>query len=181
MRLTSMNGIRRRDRTLVFRLSQDEYESLLAATSQGGGRSVSDFIRTAVLATMENGADHKSTPHACAKSNSASAGWKAYLGFSRRGHEGAAGGYSRNRRAGLSITMLRCGNRLMEEVGSENLPVAEAGRRRSGGGLGLRRAGVDPHRARGSRRHHSSAAASKTASRLPVCFRASWSRASRLR
>ena len=56
-----MTSIRRRDRTMVFRLSQDEYESLLEATSQNGGRSVSDFIRTAVLATVENGMDHKST------------------------------------------------------------------------------------------------------------------------
>ena len=56
-----MTSIRRRDRTMVFRLSQDEYESLLQATSQNGGRSVSDFIRTAVLATVENGMDHKST------------------------------------------------------------------------------------------------------------------------
>jgi predicted DNA-binding protein len=56
-----MTSIRRRDRTMVFRLSQDEYESLLRATSQNGGRSVSDFIRTAVLATVENGMDHKST------------------------------------------------------------------------------------------------------------------------
>jgi hypothetical protein len=56
-----LTTVRRRDRTLVFRLSQDEYESLLTATSQGGGR-VSDFIRTAVMATIENGADHKSTP-----------------------------------------------------------------------------------------------------------------------
>jgi hypothetical protein len=54
--------MRRRDRTLVFRLSQDEYESLLTATTLGGGRSVSDFIRTAVMSTIENGADHKSTP-----------------------------------------------------------------------------------------------------------------------
>jgi hypothetical protein len=57
-----MTPIRKRDRTLVFRLSQDEYESLLAATMQGGGRSVSDFIRTAVLSTIESGPDHKSTP-----------------------------------------------------------------------------------------------------------------------
>ena len=57
-----MTTVRRRDRTLVFRLSQDEYESLLTATTQGGGRSVSDFIRTAVMATIENGADHKTTP-----------------------------------------------------------------------------------------------------------------------
>jgi len=56
-----MTALRRRDRTMVFRLSQDEYESLLQATSQNGGRSVSDFIRTAVLATVENGMDHKST------------------------------------------------------------------------------------------------------------------------
>jgi len=56
-----MTAMRRRDRTMVFRLSQDEYESLLQATSQNGGRSVSDFIRTAVLATVENGMDHKST------------------------------------------------------------------------------------------------------------------------
>jgi predicted DNA-binding protein len=47
---------------MVFRLSQEEYESLLAATSERGGRSVSDFIRTAVLATVENGLDHESTP-----------------------------------------------------------------------------------------------------------------------
>jgi hypothetical protein len=53
--------MRRRDRTLVFRMSQDEYESLLAATTQGGGRSVSDFIRTAVLSTIESGPDHQST------------------------------------------------------------------------------------------------------------------------
>jgi hypothetical protein len=57
-----MTPMRKRDRTLVFRLSQDEYESLLAATNQGGGRSVSDFIRTAVMSTIENGPDHKSTP-----------------------------------------------------------------------------------------------------------------------
>ena len=57
-----MSMIRRRDRTMVFRLSQDEYESLLSATSQAGGRSVSDFIRTAVMATIESGTDHTSTP-----------------------------------------------------------------------------------------------------------------------
>jgi hypothetical protein len=57
-----LTTVRRRDRTLVFRLSQDEYNSLLIATSQGGGRSVSDFIRTAVMTTIESGADHKSTP-----------------------------------------------------------------------------------------------------------------------
>ena len=57
-----MTPMRRRDRTLVFRLSQDEYESLVIATSQRGERSVSDFIRTAVLATVESGTDHKSTP-----------------------------------------------------------------------------------------------------------------------
>src|SRR5271168_1698126 len=62
MNLRTMTGIRRRDRTMVFRLSQDEYEALLAATSECGGRSVSDFIRTAVLATVENGPDQKSTP-----------------------------------------------------------------------------------------------------------------------
>lgn len=56
-----MTAMRRRDRTMVFRLSQDEYESLLQATSQNGGRSVSEFIRTAVLTTVENGMDHRST------------------------------------------------------------------------------------------------------------------------
>jgi hypothetical protein len=66
MNIASVNGIRngnqRRDRTLVFRVSQGEYESLVVATSESGGRSVSDFIRTAVMATVENGVDHKSTP-----------------------------------------------------------------------------------------------------------------------
>lgn len=55
-----MTPMRKRDRTLVFRLSQDEYESLLAATTQYG-RSLSDFIRTAVMSTIENGGDQKST------------------------------------------------------------------------------------------------------------------------
>lgn len=54
-----MNANRRRDRTMVFRLSQDEYESLLQATSQNGGRSVSEFIRTAVLSSIEGGLDAK--------------------------------------------------------------------------------------------------------------------------
>ena len=57
-----MNMMRRRDRTLVFRLSQDEYQSLVVATSQSGGRSVSDFIRTAVMTTIETGTDPKATP-----------------------------------------------------------------------------------------------------------------------
>ena len=65
MNLASFNGARgmqRRDRTLVFRLSQHEYDRLVVAASEAGGRSVSDFIRTAVLATIETGVDHKATP-----------------------------------------------------------------------------------------------------------------------
>ena len=48
---------------------------------------------------------------------------------------------------------------LMEDAGKANLPCAEARRRRSGRRLGLRRAGVDAHRSRRNRRHHSPAAA----------------------
>jgi uncharacterized protein (DUF1778 family) len=57
-----MNTVRRRDRTMVFRLSQDEYESLLSAAITSGGRSISDFIRSAVMATVENGPEHQTTP-----------------------------------------------------------------------------------------------------------------------
>jgi hypothetical protein len=47
-----MIASRRRDRTLVFRLNQAEYDRLVAAARSRGDRSVSEFIRIAVLGAI---------------------------------------------------------------------------------------------------------------------------------
>lgn len=38
-----------RNRIVIFRLTEDEYERLEAACSEGGARSLSDFARSKVL------------------------------------------------------------------------------------------------------------------------------------
>ena len=43
---------RRRDRTLVFLLNQAEYDRLIAAAMSRGDRSVSEFIRLAVMSAV---------------------------------------------------------------------------------------------------------------------------------
>jgi len=43
---------RRRDRTLVFRLNQAEYDRLIEAAMSRGDRSVSEFIRVAVMSAV---------------------------------------------------------------------------------------------------------------------------------
>jgi hypothetical protein len=57
-----MAMLRRRDRTLVFRLSQDEYASLITASSQSGGRSLSEFVRISLMSQLAAGADDRATP-----------------------------------------------------------------------------------------------------------------------
>ena len=42
-----------RNRTVIFRLTQGEYESLLAASSENGSRSLSDFARTKLLGAAD--------------------------------------------------------------------------------------------------------------------------------
>jgi uncharacterized protein (DUF1778 family) len=43
-----------RDRIVVFRLSQDEYRSLQEACTKEGGRSISDFTRSELLAAIHH-------------------------------------------------------------------------------------------------------------------------------
>jgi hypothetical protein len=43
----------RRNRVVLFRLTQDEYESLQTASSVEGARSFSDFARTKLLKSFE--------------------------------------------------------------------------------------------------------------------------------
>ena len=45
----------RRDRSTIFRLTEAEYAQLEAAARAAGARSVSDYIRGAVLAQMAGG------------------------------------------------------------------------------------------------------------------------------
>jgi hypothetical protein len=45
----------RRDRIVVFRLSQDEYENLKAVSTLRGARNVSDFARSELLVSMGRG------------------------------------------------------------------------------------------------------------------------------
>ena len=43
----------RRDRLVIFRLSQDEYEKLKAASERHGARNLSDFTRGEVLNALQ--------------------------------------------------------------------------------------------------------------------------------
>jgi len=49
-----MPAFKRRDKVLLFRLTQDEYDRLIAACSERGGRSLSDFARTQLLQGIED-------------------------------------------------------------------------------------------------------------------------------
>lgn len=52
-----MKTHRPRERNLVFRLSQEEYDSILTAQTQSGKRSLSEFIRVAVMGAIAAGLD----------------------------------------------------------------------------------------------------------------------------
>lgn len=43
-----------RNRTLIFRLTQDEYQTLQVASSGYGARSLSEFARTKLLGAVES-------------------------------------------------------------------------------------------------------------------------------
>jgi hypothetical protein len=47
---------------MVFRLSQDEYESLINASAQSGGRSLSEFVRISLMSSLATGSDDRATP-----------------------------------------------------------------------------------------------------------------------
>ena len=47
-----MPTLKRRDRIVVFRLSQDEYEGLKAACAERGAASISSFARAEVLTSL---------------------------------------------------------------------------------------------------------------------------------
>ncbi len=51
-----MSVLNPRNRLVNFRLSEAEFEQLRAACQENGARSVSEFARTAVLGSLENGA-----------------------------------------------------------------------------------------------------------------------------
>jgi hypothetical protein len=46
--------LKQRNRIVVFRLSQEEYDSLKAACAVAGGRSVSDYTRSELLACIQS-------------------------------------------------------------------------------------------------------------------------------
>ena len=47
-----MTILKRRDRVLLFRLTQDEYHGLLAASADRGARNLSDFARSELLGVI---------------------------------------------------------------------------------------------------------------------------------
>ena len=53
----------RRDRLVIFRLSQDEYQMLKAASERKGARNLSDFTRGEVLKALNSRADGNHTEH----------------------------------------------------------------------------------------------------------------------
>ena len=48
-----MTFIKRRDRTVIFRLTQDEYDNLETACRQRGARTLSDYARSELLQAVE--------------------------------------------------------------------------------------------------------------------------------
>ena len=53
----------RRDRLVIFRLSQDEYQTLKAASERKGARNLSDFTRGEVLNALNSQADGNHVEH----------------------------------------------------------------------------------------------------------------------
>jgi len=47
-----MPALKRRDRVLLFRLTEDEYSNLQAASAERGARNLSDFARTELLGVV---------------------------------------------------------------------------------------------------------------------------------
>ncbi len=47
-----MAVLKPRNRILIFRLTQDEYDQLQSACTVGGARSLSDFARSRLLSTL---------------------------------------------------------------------------------------------------------------------------------
>ena len=47
----------RRDRLVIFRLSQDEYDKLKAASERNGARNLSDFTRGEILNSLNSRPD----------------------------------------------------------------------------------------------------------------------------
>jgi hypothetical protein len=50
-----MPSLHQRNRIVVFRLSQDEYDRLRAACNAAGGRTLSDFTRSELLTLVQTG------------------------------------------------------------------------------------------------------------------------------
>jgi hypothetical protein len=46
--------LKRRDRLVVFRLSQDEYQKLKTASESNGARSLSDFTRSEIMNLLDS-------------------------------------------------------------------------------------------------------------------------------
>ena len=52
-----MTVIKRRDRVIIFRLTQEEYDQLLAACLERGGRNLSDFARSQLFQRLDETRD----------------------------------------------------------------------------------------------------------------------------
>ena len=53
-----MPFLNQRNRIVVFRLSQEEYDSLTAACTAAGGRNVSEYTRSELLAAIQSESLH---------------------------------------------------------------------------------------------------------------------------
>jgi len=47
-----MSFLKRRDRAVIFRLTQDEYDNLATASRERGARTISDYARTELLQAL---------------------------------------------------------------------------------------------------------------------------------
>ena len=137
-----------RNRTLIFRLTQDEYDYLQAASS--GARSLSDFARERLLRSIERLTDRSATH-----------GTEAARGANR----GTAGeGLMRIILLFISAVAAIAQNSAVAAISNggrrkRKSALAETRRGRFDRGVRLRRSGIDAYVARGGGRHDSSAAA----------------------
>src|SRR5262245_58288878 len=56
-----MAVLKRRTRLISFRVSDDEYQDLLAKTAAQGARSISDFSRAALFEALKGNVNHLNT------------------------------------------------------------------------------------------------------------------------
>src|ERR1039457_5704407 len=156
----------RRDRLVIFRLSQAEYQKLKDASERNGARNLSDFTRGEVLKALNSRADGNHVEHTFSSMQQSMAELKATMlrlqsvlegvnnAKSAAGSEILVAGIDLRLRLLLSAHRVRPDTSRGRRAGDSRGQSSRAGdrRQRPDRCLGIRRAGTGPHGARERRR-----------------------------